>query len=57
MNDFHRTNMGHRFFEGTMPALVEQLTKLNKNIEKLIAIMQDEVQPNDGPPPARPDTC
>jgi hypothetical protein len=37
MGDFHRTVMGHRFYEGTMPELVAQLKRLNDNIEKLIA--------------------
>jgi hypothetical protein len=37
VSDFYRTNMGHRFYEGTMPALVEQLKRLNDNLERLIA--------------------
>jgi hypothetical protein len=36
MSDFYRTVMGHRFYEGTMPALVEQLKRLNDNLEKII---------------------
>ncbi len=28
MNDFHKTRMGHRFFESTMPAIADALTKL-----------------------------
>ena len=35
MSDFYRTTMGHRFYEGTMPALVKQLTRLNDNLERL----------------------
>ena len=34
---FHRTQMGHRFFEGTLPSLVRELTKLNANLEQLVA--------------------
>ena len=37
MGDFHRTVMGHRFYEGTMPELVAQLKRLNDNLEKLLA--------------------
>lgn len=36
MSEFHRTNMGHKFYEGTMPALVQQLIRLNENLEKLL---------------------
>ena len=36
-DDFHRTVMGHRFYEGTMPELVAQLKRLNDNLEKLLA--------------------
>lgn len=30
--EFFLTGMGRRFFEGTMPSLVEELRKLNKNL-------------------------
>ena len=33
MSDFYRTGMGHKFYEGTMPELVRQLTRLNDNLE------------------------
>jgi hypothetical protein len=33
--DFHQTAMGKRFIEGTVPALVKELKKLNKNLEEL----------------------
>ena len=39
MNDFYRTGMGHKFYEGTMPALVDQLKRLNDNLERLLAHM------------------
>lgn len=35
-SDFHRTNMGHQFFEGTMPQLVRQLRRLNDNLERAL---------------------
>lgn len=47
MSDFYRTPMGHRFFEGTMPALVVELKRLNDNLEQLIARL---------PPPPNPVT-
>ena len=37
MPDFHQTVMGRMFYEGTMPALVRQLERLNSNIEQLLA--------------------
>jgi hypothetical protein len=50
MSDFHRTVMGHRFYEGTMPELVAQLKRLNDNLEKFVAQLpkQEEVRK---PPP------
>jgi len=32
---FHLTLMGRRFYEATMPALVEALERLNANLERL----------------------
>lgn len=40
MIDFYKTVMGHRFYEGTMPELVRQLTRLNTNIEKMLAAQE-----------------
>lgn len=34
---FHRTQMGHRFFEHTAPELVRQLTRLNDLLERVLA--------------------
>ena len=31
---FYRTQMGHRFFEHTVPELVRQLTRLNDILER-----------------------
>ena len=32
---FHLTVMGKRFFEGTLPALVKAVERLNENLERL----------------------
>jgi hypothetical protein len=32
---FYRTQMGHRFYERTMPELVRQLTRLNTILERV----------------------
>lgn len=40
--EFHQTIMGRTFFEGTMPALVRELKRLNENLEKLIAKQTEE---------------
>ena len=39
MNDipFHLTVMGRRFYEVTMPALVEAIERLNRNLERAAA--------------------
>jgi hypothetical protein len=34
---FFRTQMGHRFFEHTMPELVRQITRLNDLLERVLA--------------------
>jgi hypothetical protein len=33
---FYRTQMGHRFFEHTMPELVRQITRLNDLLERML---------------------
>ena len=43
--DFHRTIMGHRFYEGTMPELVRQLTRLNSLLERLVERLPEPVPP------------
>lgn len=37
---FHQTRMGHAFYEGTMPALVRELARLNANLERLLAAVE-----------------
>jgi hypothetical protein len=34
---FHETRMGRVFFEVTLPKLLEQLERLNGNLERLLA--------------------
>jgi hypothetical protein len=41
MDDFFRTPMGRRFFESTMPRLVEELARLNGNVEALLEALRD----------------
>ena len=38
--EFFQTVMGKQFYEGTMPALVRELSRLNKNLEKLIQLQE-----------------
>ncbi|NOJ81956.1 hypothetical protein [Myxococcus xanthus] len=35
-----QTHMGQRFYEGTMPALVRELKRLNDNMERLVAMAE-----------------
>lgn len=39
---FYRTQMGHRFYEATAPALVRELARLNDNLERLLALVERE---------------
>lgn len=50
MIDFHRTSMGQRFFEATMPSLVRELARLNKNLERFLDLA--EKAPAEPPVPA-----
>ena len=40
-NPFHQTRMGHIFYEGTMPGLVRELARLNANLERLLAVVEE----------------
>ena len=57
MSEFFRTQMGHRFYESTMPSLVRELARLNTNLERLLAVVErDAEQPDEdehGPAPAK----
>ena len=53
---FFRTVMGQRFYEGTVPALVRELARLNTNLEKLVEHLERNGQPETTPePPAKED--
>lgn len=45
MSEFHLTRMGQRFYESTMPDLVDQLARLNVNLERLLAVAEAGVEP------------
>jgi hypothetical protein len=55
MSDFFRTQMGHRFYESTMPSLVRELARLNANLERLLAVVEREPEnPDEGEPAPAP---
>lgn len=37
---FFRTQMGHRFYEATMPTLARELARLNDNLERLLVTLE-----------------
>lgn len=37
---FHATRMGARFYEGTMPDLVRELERLNRNLERALELIE-----------------
>ena len=45
---FHLTRMGQRYYEATMPALVRELSRLNDNIERLLAVTEGDAKVEDG---------
>ena len=55
MSDFFRTQMGHRFYESTMPSIARELARLNDNLERLLAVVEREAaktaegEPTPGP--------
>ncbi len=46
---FHQTPMGRRFYESTMPALVRELARLNKNLERFVARAGEPAGTSDEP--------
>lgn len=49
MSEFFRTQMGHRFYESTMPSLVRELARLNANLERLLDVVEREAEkPDEG---------
>ncbi len=54
-NDFFRTAMGQRFYESTMPSLVRELARLNTNLERLVALVEQSAEsPARGAPTPAP---
>lgn len=51
MSDFYRTYMGQRFFESTVPGLVKELHQLNLNLERLLAVIEQEKDDDADLPP------
>jgi len=49
---FYRTQMGHRFYESTVPSLVHELARLNENLERLLQVVDREA-PRSEPPSGR----
>lgn len=47
---FYRTQMGHRFYEATAPALVRELARLNNNLERLLAVVERDAKVGDQQP-------
>jgi len=41
--DFHRTMMGQRFYEHTMPDMVQQLADLTDAVNQLVGLVQQGV--------------
>jgi len=50
MDEFYRTVGGRRFIEGTIPKLVEELARLNRNLEALVAALAAKDSPPASPP-------
>jgi hypothetical protein len=44
MPEFFQTIMGRQFYEGTMPSLVKEIGRLNRNLETLITHIQKEAE-------------
>lgn len=56
MDEFARTRMGHEFLRGTLPRLVEQISRLADNIATLNETLSRLTAPKGvvANPPARP---
>jgi hypothetical protein len=39
-DDFFRTRMGQKFFESTAPRIADELARLNRNLEALVALLE-----------------
>ena len=51
MSEFFRTQMGHRFYESTMPSLVRELARLNENLERLAKLLERPAPDETAPAP------
>jgi hypothetical protein len=51
---FYRTQMGHRFYEATVPSLVRELARLNDNLERLLAIVEPDAKVEEPKPEGEP---
>ena len=52
MTDFHRTEMGHRLIEHTLPELVRQVSRLAAAVERLADLHE---QAGEQPQPGKDD--
>jgi len=61
-DDFFRTRMGQKFFESTVPRIADELARLNRNLESLVALLEQRGggarpaivgEPTDQPPSTR----
>lgn len=42
---FFETIMGRRFFEGTIPSILNKVDRLNDNLEKIILLVEKSMEP------------
>ncbi len=47
---FYRTQMGHRFYETTVPSLVHEFSRLNDNLEHLLKELERRAQAEERSP-------
>lgn len=50
---FFRTQMGHRFYEATMPNLARELARLNDNLERLLVVVERQAERGDVKAPTK----
>jgi hypothetical protein len=47
MSEFFRPQMSHRFYDSTMPSLARELARLNANLERLLAVVENDAEQRD----------